>query len=251
MQKFLKRLKKLRKRFNRRKNETGLFPVTSYPSYPAPRVHGFVSHKHKFVYYPVPKAACTTLKSFLIKVDNIERGPSVHLTNIPVLSFSEIRSPLYKNYFHFTFIRNPYDRLLSCYMDKVLCPASSDLTDRWFINGENRTFLNQYGKLGFSKMSFDDFVRFVTKISDKHCNPHFAPQHSLLDLDSLNFIGRLENFDQDFFHVKEKLSLSDNIKPERLMTTKHDPYRTYYNDETRSLVAKKYAKDIEIFNYDF
>ena len=127
----------------------------------------------------------------------------------------------------------------------------SELTDPVFLNGENRAFLNKYGKLGFKKMSFGDFVRFVAKMSDKHCDPHFASQHSLLNLDSLDFIGRLENFDRDFFHVKEKLSLSDNIKPERLMTTKHDHYRSYNNDELRQMVARKYAKDIEIFNYDF
>lgn len=249
--KIIKALQTVRRLFNQKKNETGLFTVTSYPSFPAPRVSGFVSHKHEFIYYSIPKAACTTLKSFIINVDDIERGPSVHTTDIPVLSSSESRSPLYKNYFHFTFVRNPYDRLLSCYMDKVSCPASSDLTDPVFINGEYREFLNKYGNLGFKKMSFGDFVRFVTKISDKHCDPHFASQHSLLNLDSLDFIGRLEDFDRDFSHVKEKLSLSDNIKPERLMTTKHDHYRSYYNDELRRMVAQKYPKDIEIFNYDF
>ncbi len=249
--KIIKGLQTVRKFLNQKKNETGFFPVTSYPSSPAPRISGFVSHKHKFIYYQIPKAACTTIKSFIIRVDDIERGPSVHTTNIPVLSSSESRSPLYKNYFHFTFVRNPYDRLLSCYMDKVSNPASSDLTDPVFINGEYRPFLDKYGKLGWKKMSFEDFVRFVTKISDKHCDPHFASQNRFLNLDSLDFIGRLENFDRDFSHVKEKLSLSDDIKPERLMTSKHDHYRTYYNDELRQLVAKKYAKDIEIFNYDF
>ncbi len=171
---------------------------------------------------------------------------------MPRIFRPEHRSARYKDYFHFTFVRNPYDRLLSCYIQKVYNPALSNLTNRYFINGEDRQFVKGYGNLmGFKKMSFSDFVHFVTKIPDEHCDPHFSPQHRLLDLETLDFIGRLENFEQDFSYIKEQISLSDDIKPEKRMTTKHGPYQSYYDDELRKMVAKKYARDLEIFNYDF
>jgi len=240
----MKIIKGLYKKISRR------FLNQRYPYLPP--VYGFVSHKHKFIYYPIPKAACTTIKSFIITIDEIKRGPSVHTTTMPRVVFPENKFQIYKDYFHFTSVRNPYDRLLSCYIEKVYNPALSNRTDGAFINGENREFIRWYGNcVGFKKMSFSDFVHFVTQIPDEHCDPHFAPQHRLLDLETLDFIGRLENFDQDFSYIKEQISLSDDVKPEKLMATKHGPYQNYYDDELRKMVAEKYARDLEIFNYDF
>ncbi len=216
-----------------------------------PPVHGFVSHKHKFIYYPVPKAACSTIKSFMITIDEIEQGPTLHTTVMPTLYFPDNRSARYKDYFHFAFVRNPYDRLLSCYIEKIYHPKSVNRNDHAFINGENREFIKGYGNVEFKKMSFSDFVHFVNQIPDKHCDPHWSPQHRLLDLEKLDFIGRLENFEQDFSYVKEQIPLSGYIRPKRLMASKHFPYQNYYDDELRKIVAKKYARDLEIFNYDF
>jgi len=211
----------------------------------------FVSHKHKFIYYRISKVAHTTIKSFIITIDEINRTSNkrnrelnVTETQVPGMCFPENRSPKYKDYFHFTFVRNPFDRLLSCYMSKVYSLAHS--------NVESLQFVEAYGHLvGFKKMSFSDFVHFVTQIPNEHCDHHFAPQHRLLDLETLDFIGRFENFDQDFSYVKEQILLSDDIMPERLNTTKHDPYQNYYDDELHRMVAEKYARDLEIFNYDF
>jgi len=236
---------------NRKSNEIGLLPITSYPLSPEQVI--YVSHRYKFFYYEVPKAACSSIKFFIVQIDGIEKdGPGVHSLKIPTLSSFEARSALYKNYFYFTFVRNPYDRLVSCYVDKVHRPALLNREDYLFSSGEYKEFLNRYGKLDFKQMSFGDFVEFVTRIPDRHCNRHFMPQHYLVDPDKVDFIGHLENFDRDFLHLRKQVGLPDDAPyPEKLNATRHDHYRTYYNDELREMVARKYNRDLEIFNYDF
>ena len=65
-----------------------------------------------------------------------------------------------------------------------------------------------------------------------------------------NFVGRCEDMQYDFDYVCGKLGLG-NVKLPIREATKHKHYTECYDDETRSIVAKKYAKDIEYFGYEF
>jgi hypothetical protein len=68
----------------------------------------------------------------------------------------------------------------------------------------------------------------------------------------VDFVGRFERIRQDHRKIMAKLQLN---KPERRLPhinhTKHKKYPHYYDGPTRKIVAKAYAKDIEIFRYRF
>ena len=133
--------------------------------------------------------------------------------------------------FVFTFTRNPFDRLLSAH--KYLTGA--------FGNA---------GDTEFGKTLSSDFQQFVKKqLSDNINWLHFRPMTFWLN-DDLDYIGRFENFQQGFDTVCDKIGIPRQRIPHRNKTD-HKHYTEYYDNETRQIVAERYAKDIEYFGYKF
>ena len=130
-----------------------------------------------------------------------------------------------KEYFVFSFVRNPWDRVISWlhFRDK-----------RWGM------FNNNIDK--------DVIVKELNK-------PYFknSTYYSMLKLRSpgaVDFIGKVENLHEDMEYVFDKLNLTDRNIP-NINTTTHKHYTEYYDDDTRRMVYNIYANDIKHFNYTF
>ena len=66
----------------------------------------------------------------------------------------------------------------------------------------------------------------------------------------VDFVGRVEHIYDDLGSVGRRLGLRPLELPQR-NRSKHDDYRTYYNDRTREQVAEHFREDIERFGYTF
>ena len=214
------------------------------------------SDRYCFIYYFIPKVACTTVKTCIAQLENIDiEDQSVHAhIQIKRLTIKESNAPQYQDYYRFSFVRNPWDRLFSCYKNKIYDPPRFFPKSNSYYNkrGEFKDFIKRYGNIGFRNMQFGDFVDFVVKTPDHLCDPHFLPQHYFFEIEKLDFLGRFENFEADLLTVLEKVAPDFNatdIIAEKKQSSSPGYYKDAYNDKTRALVAEKYKRDIELFGY--
>ena len=66
----------------------------------------------------------------------------------------------------------------------------------------------------------------------------------------LDFIGRFEHLQKDFARMCQHIGAPDIKLSLRMMcSTDTRTYTAFYDHETRSIVAKRYAEEIELFGY--
>lgn len=149
----------------------------------------------------------------------------------------------FEDYFKFTFVRNPWDRLVSAF--QFLKKGGTNKVDRAWSQA-NLT-------------SFPDFHSFVTNwVNRKNVNSwkHFVPQYKFVcdpgsQTPKVDFVGRFECLHEDFAHVQKELGIHTSLQHLNQTEGSKKDYREYYTDKTRNIVADVYQEDVRIFGYDF
>ena len=200
-----------------------------------------ISRKHKFAFMHIPKCGGCSLKYHLIK--RCGRQPIIK-AHIPLPELFKEFDLNPEAFYKFTFVRNPWDRIVSLYFFWL-----TQTPDSYFYRWDYK----QVDFLKDNSISFKDFVKLIHLKDPIICQkPHSFPyiDHFIGDPSLFDFIGRVENFQEDFDIICDKIGLQRKELFHR-NKSKHKPYTEYYDDETREIVAEKYAKDIEYFNYEF
>jgi len=206
------------------------------------------------ILFSMPKCAGSTLKRIvqLLEVggDSSRLPANVHDKQAsPLCGFLEAPGPVSRyfvgdDFFRFFFVRNPYTRILSCYLDKF----ENDATGRFAR------------KLGFRPGDAISFKAFLEKLQDDrllHLNPHWAPQFYLASPDRIeyHFIGKFENLQSDIRAVLQQID-PEGIHRE-LLNVSERPHQTgaasriadYYGAEEARLVREIYREDFSSFSY--
>ncbi len=88
-----------------------------------------------------------------------------------------------------------------------------------------------------------------------HIDTSITPQVDyLVDLHGnqiVDFVGRYESLQADFDHCCERIGLPVQALPHRRRADDRSAYREYYDDESKALVERHFAADIEAFGYKF
>lgn len=216
-----------------------------------------ISLQHNYLFVETPKVCCSTIKLNLQRLEtNIpdfawpgqmdvhNRDFSPLLRPSQVLDFELLLAT--RRLFKFCFVRNPYTRLLSGYLDKIRGNRPPKLSILQTL-GLNTGNIDQ-------DVSFDQFIHAIGKQSLRDMNPHWRPQYhqTLQEAIDYDFVGRYENFTADFQYVFSSLnpdSLYDAVAETRHRTDANGQVLNYYTDELLAKVYQIYEIDFTHFDY--
>jgi chondroitin 4-sulfotransferase 11 len=202
-----------------------------------------ISHDHRCIFTHVPKTAGKSVR-YLFGLPEFERDYEPCGRNFehafghrPLIDF--VNESYFSDYFKFAFVRNPFDRIVSAYF----------YLENGGCNEDDRRFREE--RLAPYKGSF---ANFIEDLSNTIAAPHFKPQVTLL-CDGhgkllADFIGRYESLERDVSLIGTRLELPIHKLP-ILNSSRHNFYRSYYDDAIKRRVAQAYGEDLELFSYRF
>ena len=205
-----------------------------------------INHKYKYIYTKVAKAGSTSIQKMLK-----ETSDEKDLTHLGHWHLADDIDEDTKDYFKFTFVRNPWDRAVSYYHYK-------------------KKKEKQNNKISyFTKFTFEQFLlephRFIKEYNWAKDSPHleklikevhwYDNQIDWLVNDKgvplVDYVGKLENLDKEFPIICDRLGIP-NVKIMHKNKSNHDVYtKCYTSNEMIEAVEKLWGKDVKLYNYKF
>ena len=204
----------------------------------------------KVAYARVPKAANTAIKVALSQAMGFAKASPAEVTrhaywrsvdpkNIFVVSPREFASARYNDYFCFGVVRHPFDRVVSCYKNKIL---------------RNTHLRKGFRQDGFTdKMTLDAFITAVSRTRDRTCNVHIRSQTAMLTHRGRllpRIVIKLEELEPGWHKIVTEVRQHCGVELPRLGTmnaTASVSQDVRLSQEHERLLQARYAKDFENF----
>lgn len=187
------------------------------------RTHFIYDSKHELVFCDLPKVGSTFIKQILhivtghrdVRNPFLITGDEAH--GIPFETFNNLNFDkifdILVNYVKFMFVRDPFSRILSAYVDKLFIPN--------FVFWENvgrlivlqhRKNPDKQSKTCGHNVHFPEFIKHIvtSETEQKFRNPHWYPMYEgcrpcHIEYD---FIGKMESFKEDIRQLLKNTNLS-------------------------------------------
>lgn len=232
-----------------------------------------ICHHYKCIFVHIPKNAGQSIEHVFVNLlgldwetraplllrpnDRPELGPPrlAHLKADEYVRFNYLTQAMFDDYFKFTFVRNPWSRLVSIYK---FMGYDKKIDFRLFLLGM------------FKKYIFERHNWFVGPQSDFV----YSKEGELL----VDYLGRFEELQNGFDFVCKQIGIPETKLPHVNESERNDSmpgltdeqkcmgldeitgtrtlpdyqnYQEYYDEDTIDCVAQLYRKDIMLFGYDF
>jgi hypothetical protein len=204
---------------------------------------------YKLLFTAIPKNANSSLKYVILKTFLNKDLKNIDINNPDIFHSRTLKDFEFitnqeayelKDYLKIVIARNPYDRLLAGWFNKI-----KNLNKKRF---------------GFDKAcNFNQFIKIIWNTPEYDLNRHFIPQYRFVTTfdDNLihNNIIKLEEIKTEWPKLQKLIYKRNNINlidfPILNATKRDNDYQNYYNDNTIKLVEDKFKQDLELFNYSF
>lgn len=186
-----------------------------------------ISHSHRFLWFRNAKVGTRTILDYLLA--NHEDTELLVASGIPypVDAFAD--------YFKFALVRHPLDRFISSWQDKV-----------------HRQNHFKFDPPTLERMrTIEHFAAWTAEqdLTAHTTDRHIRLQTRLIDVGQLDFLGRMESFDDDFAHVCRVVGLPERVPERRNRSTPRGVTRENASDELRSIIEDQYRIDYQVFGY--
>ena len=213
----------------------------------------------KYIYMVNEKCGCNTITRALgsyeaDRIIDIPEPRGFHKSTFETAERCQYLSS--REFYKFTCVRNPFNRALSAYLDKI-----ASVKEIFARDEEGRVFTSKETwpreGLGFNlteKISFEQFLKRLKTKTIKEMDNHFKPMwavtmHPVITYDK---IVHLENFNEEFQEVMNSIGIpgkaSDYFSAEHA-TKAGNKLSDYYTPQCVRLVQEIYGGDFYHFEY--
>ncbi|KAK2725068.1 carbohydrate sulfotransferase 11-like isoform X1 [Artemia franciscana] len=231
-----------------------------------------VDQQH-LLYCYVPKVACTNWKRILmilsgnantsdpLSIVANEVHPRHVWQTLADFNTSESQTRL-NNYYKFMFVRHPFERLVSAYVNKFhksytdyfQIKYGREIVKNYRTNPEKEALARGHD------VTFSEFVQYLIDPKSRERRPfdeHWRPMHELCEPCRIKYdiIGKYETLNEDSWLVLEDPRIDQKVKfPPGLKKSTASVVKSYLSQIPESHLIKLYylyELDFKLFRYDF
>lgn len=224
----------------------------------------------KLIYLQNPKVASTAIRKLLAELSGKKNffmlrhrkgvyGNPPRMKHVGLRRFYQ--HAIDPETFVFTFVRNPYDRLISAWANKF---ANKPLIAGSLTRKQNSVITNylrvradidpQLPAGPDAMLSFPQFIRYACLTADTFIEKHLYLQAKIAEVPgiTINLVGKYENFQSDlsrlYDHIKAPPTLRQRLEV-RVNHSRRARCSDYFTQALADQVFAAYERDFDAFGY--